>query len=158
MSAFIGSAVQRPLDSQWLSPPDHVSVFREYPTHYIQRSRRQIDILVTMNKDGRPHALAIENKPSAVESSDQVRDYVEHLEKAYHDRFVFVFLTSDGRMPTSINKTDCDRLMADGKLRVASYKRDIRHWLEACAKAAEAARTRWFLEDFMRYVEREFGC
>ena len=81
----------------------------------VQRRKRFIDIHVKIPSDPTQYCLAIENKPYAHDQKDQVKDYLEYLEKEYRDRFLLVYLTPTGTAPseTSISRQD----LADEKWR-----------------------------------------
>ena len=64
-----------------------VAVEQEIP------SGRSIDIVVRIvTPGGEICCLAIENKPYARDSDNQVRDYLEYLEKQYGERFFLIYM------------------------------------------------------------------
>jgi hypothetical protein len=128
------------------------SVFRESVTSRIESHLRRIDILVDFGKSG----IAIENKPWADDQTDQISDYVSHLERQFAGKFVIVYLTRDGAKPTSLDSGESDRLLDEKKLIRWAYQGDVSAWLKQCYKDCEAEPVRIFLRDFMEYVDDKF--
>jgi hypothetical protein len=110
-----------------------------------------IDITIDMGKFG----VGIENKPWAGEQKDQVPRYLEHLRKRYAG-FCLVFIDGRGCPPKSISIHEQQALDADGRFKMISYHRELKHWVDACARTSEADKIRWFLRDFASYIERRF--
>lgn len=112
----------------------------------------RIDILVEFENFG----IAIENKPWAKEGNDQIQRYYEFLEEEYGPNgFCLVYLTLEGDEPTSIKDLLKEELMAANKLICISYNRDMLKWLEECYRLCESDKFRWFLRDFMDYINGE---
>lgn len=136
------------------SDPGHTkgaTVRREAPTHGIHKYRRRMDVFVEAGV-----LLAIENKIDALEQSDQIKDYLEHLRyctKRNRKDVLLVFLTPNGRRPKSIDRGACDEAEACGALRCWSYQVELREWLAACRQQCKAPRIQDFLADFMDYIE-----
>lgn len=130
-----------------------VTVQREAPTHRILNHRRRIDVLVEAGA-----LLAIENKVDSLELTDQVKDYLEHLRqviKGSPKRAVLVYLTPNGRCPTSLPRSMVEKLQADATLYCWSYQTEILAWLDDCHHNCEAERIRYFLSDFIAYIESD---
>ena len=127
---------------------------REELTTYIIKSQRRIDITIDFGDSG----IGIENKPWAGEQEDQIKDYKKHLEKKYKgkDKYLLIYLSHDGSSPTSIEQDVREYLEKEGKLRTISYPFEFKNWLESCYKECGAEKVRWFLRDFIEYVERNF--
>ncbi|HYE32147.1 MAG TPA: PD-(D/E)XK nuclease family protein [Methylomirabilota bacterium] len=130
-----------------------VAVQREDFTTFIKSDRRRMDILVEMED----LAVAIENKPWAREQEDQVRDYIRHLHSRYGDRFIIVYLSATGCEPTSLQEKQKQELKAAGRLVCAAYNGHLRDWLELCVKESSSDKIRWFLRDFINFIEGEFS-
>ena len=114
-----------------------------------ESSRGFMDILVKFNDFG----LAIENKLSHIEQPDQLQRYYEFLNEKYGTNgFCLVYLTPDGRKPESIEGSLREELMNERKLICISYSRDMLKWLEECCRLCESDKFRWFLRDFMDYL------
>jgi hypothetical protein len=127
-------------------------VKREDLTAFIERGRRRIDIRVEL----RNFAVAIENKPWANEQPEQIGDYVEHLQKCFKENFTIIFLTQDGRKPTSLKEEVLEKLLDKGQLLTVAYPGRFKQWLEACIKECCSDKVRWFLRDFTDFVEHKF--
>lgn len=129
----------------------HCAVLREAPTYGIQKHRRRMDIMVDAGV-----LLAIENKVDALEQSDQVRDYLDHLNRLARRRScrrALIYLTPDGRPPDSIAPGVLKRHRASGRLHCWSYRGEVRAWLADCRRCCEATRIRAFLADFIGYID-----
>ena len=133
---------------------------------------RSIDISVHIDgPDGKTCCLAIENKPYAGDQENQVKDYLEYLEKEYGERFLLIYLSPTGEGPSdrSIHKTE---LVAKwkGRFAIMPYYRgqedqandfriphSLADWLGECRKNCEAERLRWFLRDAVIFCQQRFG-
>ena len=114
----------------------------------IENPEGYIDVLVDFGVFG----IAIENKPWAKETNEQISKYSDYLNKKYKGRFCLVYLTQDGRQPTSIEENKCSELIQNHKLLLRSYRRDILEWLRECCQLCESDKVRGFLFDFMNYI------
>ena len=138
-------------------------------------SGRSIDIVVRIaTPGGGICCLAIENKPYARDSDNQVRDYLEYLEKQYGARFVLIYMSPTGEGPS---ERSIDRKTLDEKWRsrfaIIAYHRgqeeradefdayrvpfSLADWLGECRQICEAERVRWFLHDAEMFCQRTFG-
>jgi hypothetical protein len=128
-----------------------VRIVREAPTHGIQRFRRRIDILVDADV-----LLAIENKIDSPEQWEQVKDYLEYLRvhsRDWRTPAYLIYLTPNGRRPTSLLDVERADHEANNRLICWSYQRELRQWLDSCWAACEADKIRHFLADFTAYVD-----
>ena len=138
-------------------------------------SVRRIDVVVEfVGADGRTGCLAIENKPFAGDQANQVRDYLEFLEKEYHEWFLLLYLSPTGEGP-STHSVDPGELEAKWKDRfgIVSYhvgdeaRSDeyddyrfpfsLSDWFAECQCRCEVDRLRWFLRDAAMFCRRTFG-
>jgi len=126
-----------------------VSISREYPTENVRR----IDILLKF-EDGT--IIGIENKPQAKEQIRQVGDYVAYLETISPDKFVFVFIHGYGKEPISIEADKLEDLKNRNRFFNLSYVPDFRDWLNSCYGKCKSEKFRFFLMDFINYVQKEF--
>lgn len=131
--------------------PEKCWVAREKHTDYIEHTRRRIDITIDLGVCG----IGIENKPWAVEQPDQIKDYVEYMKKRYSD-FAIVYLSREGSEPQSINEKEREKLIREKKLVIFSYGLELRDWLERCYKECKSEKFRWFLRDFIEYIDNTF--
>lgn len=129
-------------------------VRREDPARYTQNLLRRIDITIDINGK---RAIGIENKPWVGEGKDQVKDYIDHLNKRYKGNFVLIYLSGYGKEPESIVPEVREKLKAQGKLKIVAYKPELTFWLEKCAKSCESEKMRWFLRDFIKYLDGRFN-
>ena len=135
---------------------------------------RRIDVSVEIvGNDGETHCLTIENKPYAGDQKNQVKDYLEYLEREYGDRFLLIYLspTGDGPSDSSIPKTELK--IWEGRFVIIPYHRgqeeqadgfeafripySLAGWLGECRKNCEVDRLRWFLRDAETFCQRTFG-
>jgi len=131
---------------------DICNIRREESTDYLSKPGRRIDIIIDFNNFG----IGIENKPWAGEQEDQINDYCRHLESKYKDKFCLIYLSGNGNKPQSIEKVKWQRLEQQGKAKVISYPDKFKEWIKSCYKECKAEKIRWFLQDFVNYVERNF--
>lgn len=130
---------------------DSARVSREAPTHGIQKYRRRIDILVVSTGI----VIAIENKIDALEQSDQVKDYLDHLavlSNGWTMPAFLIYLTPNGREPESLSALDRAEQKNKGRLYCLSYSTDLRGWLESCEAQCQAPKIRFFIADFISYI------
>lgn len=118
----------------------------ERRTNLIDWDGRRIDIVADFVRFG----LGIENKPWAREQRDQIVDYQLELSRRYSGRYCLVYLTSDGRMPETWSAEERDRL------KTMSYRDDLVGWLNDCIRSCASEKYRWFLRDFVEFVENRF--
>ena len=124
---------------------------RAAPTHGIQKYRRRLDVLIDAGV-----LVAIENKVDSWEQPEQVKDYLEHLRECSRDRVIpgrLIYLTPNGRRPESLSPSACREEEEQQRLFCWSYQKDLRQWLEACRAACQAEKIRWFITDFITYIE-----
>jgi hypothetical protein len=132
---------------------DGCRVSREVRTDFIEKDRRRIDIGLHSGKFG----IGIENKPSAEEGNDQVKEYLYHLGKKYKGNYLLVYLSGDGSKPKSISPEKMKQLSRNQKLVCMSYPNEAKKWLISCYKECKAEKIRWFLKDFIQFVETNFS-
>jgi len=130
-------------------------VYCEYLTWGDKADYKIIDIFIVLKKEIDEFVIAIENKPFVGEHYLQVNNYIDFLEENYLDKFVFVFLSRSGDDPVSIiDQTRKDALKNKGIMVSISYADLIKKWLDRCFKECEAEKIRWFLKDFIQYVDK----
>ncbi len=123
-------------------------VLTEYSTPY-----GRLDILIEFPNSV---AIAIENKPWTGEQPEQLQRYANFLERTYNGKYLLVFLTGTKREATSIGKRLKNKLKEEGKFLETSYGELLKPWLLKCAKECEADKVRWFLKDFVSWIEENF--
>lgn len=129
------------------------SALREDSTSLITKFRRRMDVLVDLGTFG----VAIENKPWAEDENDQIKDYVDHLDRRFAGRFIIIYLSPNGTKPPSIEASHRALLLEEGKLILSAYRGRFRDWLEQCYQLCSAEKVRWFLFDLMLYAEQKFS-
>ncbi len=134
---------------------DKCTVTREDRARHIGTTKRKIDITLDFGKIG----IGIENKPWDRDQKNQVKDYAENLKKKYADKYIIIYLSGDGNPPSSksIDEQTRKELEDKDKLLVFSYGDDLKNWLENCYKECKAEKMRWFLHDFIDYIETNFS-
>jgi hypothetical protein len=126
-------------------------VQREAPTFGINKYRRRMDVLVEAGA-----WLVIENKVDSSEQPEQVKDYLEHLRRCTVNRPIrstLIYLTPDGRKPTSLDAPTRNEYEDCGRLHCWSYQAQLRSWLDNCRRECEAKWIRSFLTNFVGYIE-----
>lgn len=101
-------------------------------------------------------AWRFENKPWTDDQTDQISDYVSHLECRFAGKFVIVYLTPNGAKPGSLNRAECDRLLQENKLLLWAYPGVFRSWLSKCYKECDAEAVKMFLRNFIQYIDDTF--
>ena len=127
-------------------------VHLEYPTD----KGRKIDIVLEIPGN---RWIGIENKPWAKEQKDQIKDYMEDLQRKTEGGAAWVlYMSGDGRAPTTL---PCKEPEQKHCLTMPYRSRDgklpsVENWVRRCGEQCEAERVRWFLRDFLEYVEKSF--
>jgi hypothetical protein len=116
-----------------------------------------IDIQITFKGERRNFILGIENKPWAGDQPSQLKRYSDYLKKE-HKNYVLLFISGNGRLPSefSIPEEERKELERKGNLLCTSYHRFLIPWLRECFKECEAEKVRWFLRDFISWIEKNF--
>lgn len=131
----------------------------EVATSNIANSQRRIDILIHFNtKETKGFGIAIENKPSAPDQDDQLKEYNDHLFKQYgKDNYLQIYLSGSGNLPeeNSITSNEWNDLACDGCLTLMTYSQ-LKEWACLCAEKCKAPRLRYFIEDLAEYIRDEF--
>ena len=126
----------------------------EVATSHIENTRRRIDILL-VNPNW---ALAVENKPWAVEQVDQLADYQNHLKAKYCDRRrELIYLSGNYSPPTT-------EAPGQRAIRMGYHRGDLageRHyflsdWLAEARDRCPADKVRHFLTDLSQWVAANF--
>lgn len=118
----------------------------------------RIDIVLEMPGN---RWIGIENKPWAVEQPDQIKNYMCALRsKTKKTEAAWVlYLSGNGNDPETLPEE------GEGKERCLTmpYRTrgekppSVENWIQRCWERCEAERVRWFLKDFLEYVEGNFA-
>lgn len=111
---------------------------------------RRIDLLIDLGG----FVIAIENKPWAGEQESQLEDYFNWLQEKYGDNFLLIYLHGTGEEPTSIRREAVEN--NKDKLLFTSYQKLLRPWLEECYKECESQKVRFFIKDFIDWINENF--
>ena len=131
----------------------------------------RLDISIEIRTgDAAPWCVAIENKPYAADGEGQVQAYLEFLRCGYADRFLLIYLSPHGGMPSAWSlpadaRADglatiayCPRAEPDAE---ASAERQLdfalTDWLRECGLSCDIDRLRWFLRDTENFCHKTFG-
>jgi hypothetical protein len=128
-------------------------VHREAPTFGTEKYRRRMDVLVEAGA-----LVVIENKLDSPEQPEQVKHYLEYLDRCTNGRptkSVLVYLTPNGRKPTSLDEVTVRMHEENGRLKCWNYHVERRRWLEVCQRECEAEKIKYYLTDFLGYIEVE---
>ena len=136
------------------SDTQECDVHLEYPTD----EGRSIDIVLKMPGDS---WIGIENKPWAGEQQNQIRDYMIDLQRKAADRTAWiVYMSGDGRNPTTaecLPSEQRERCLTMPYRTCGEKPPSVENWIRRCREQCEAERVRWFLKDFLEYVEEGFA-
>ena len=102
-------------------------------------------------------AIAIENKPWALDQQKQITDYLGQLESSHPNKHCLLYLSGDGSGPSeeSIEEKLREEFIKDNRLLVASYS-ELIPWLQECESISQSARVRSFIDDFINYILQQF--
>lgn len=132
----------------------------------------RLDISVELRSRGRePACIAFENKPYAADGEAQVADYLTFLRRRYGERFLLVYLSGHGGMPSerSLPGDACRRGLAVmsycPRAETGGYDEalplrlsfSLSDWLRECRQICEAERFRWFLGEVESFCHKMFG-
>ncbi len=124
---------------------------REHLTRSIESKQRRIDLVVKLPKN---NIIAIESKArGAKDQIDQLRAYLEHLERIAEDRFLLIYLSSrevDAAQEVAGLLTQYPRT-----LKAVPYRKFIRSWLDECGRNCRAVPVQGLLNDFNKYLSDE---
>lgn len=141
------------------SEGDIVSIQLEKGTRYFDEERAydgRIDIHISIDSNNRKFGIAIENKPWAKDQNQQIKRYIDEMEKSYDD-FILVYL-SKGHDPSegSISQIELEEYKSKGLIKTWSYNPDLRNWLQKCRMECQSDKVRWYLSDFISYIDNKF--
>lgn len=117
---------------------------RESRTLYIDNNLRRMDILIKWEDA----VIMIENKPWAIDQENQIGDYNNNLEYKYKN-YIIVYLSNH---PPS-DKDKYNELFNKNKIIIFYYNEDFIDWINQCISQSYSDKIRWFLRDFVKYVE-----
>ena len=142
-------------------------------------AQRRMDVYVQIPGDGGEYCLAIENKPYASDQEDQVRDYLEHLAREFRERFLLIYLSPAGEVPSERSLPEEDLVQWAGRFLVMPYHDNVEavgeeeapvnayvafrascsvtDWLSECRRNCQVERLRWFLRDALIFCHYNFG-
>jgi hypothetical protein len=128
-------------------------VHREAPTFGIEKYRRRMDVLLEAGA-----LVVIENKLDAPEQPEQVKHYLEYLDRRTNSlctKSALIYLTPNGRKPNSLDKVTLRMYEENGRLKCWNYHGELRNWLKDCQRECEAEKIKYYLTDFLGYIESE---
>ncbi|EJC75765.1 hypothetical protein Rleg10DRAFT_5594 [Rhizobium leguminosarum bv. trifolii WSM2012] len=123
---------------------DTVKVRREVMT----RAKRRIDVVIETSR----YVIGIENKPWAVQQRNQLGDYLDELKADLHGRKPVLIFLSDQQAQTAGKEA----------IRIPYYYSEdkaatLHSVLKNLTGEIKASTPKAFVEDFLRYIEIEFG-
>jgi len=130
-------------------------VYREVGTKFIERTQRRMDILIKWEDFG----IMIENKPWAKDQFEQILDYKLNLTKKFKDNFLIIYLSNNKIEPdvSSISKEELSNLKKKNQYIQLSIQSELKFWVEQSFKECQSDKIRWFLKDFIIYIENNFN-
>ncbi|MDM8526079.1 PD-(D/E)XK nuclease family protein [Desulfococcaceae bacterium HSG8] len=113
----------------------------------------KIDILLL----GKKFAIIIENKPFADDQEDQIQRYKDCISKLFGEKYVVIYLNKNKNNPTpySIPEDELNALIKEKKFATVSYY-EFSKFLKLCYQKCESQKFRYFLSDFIDYIENNF--
>lgn len=133
---------------------------------------RFLDISVELPSSGRgPACIAIENKPYAADGERQIEHYLEFLKREYGGRFLLIYLSGHGGMPSEWSlprhackdglaiMSFCPGALADDDEDACPLRLPfaLTDWLQECRRLCDVERLRWFLHEFETFCHKTFG-
>lgn len=130
-------------------PKNDFDIFTEYS---IDKQRR-IDILLK-NKE---FAILIENKPYADDQKDQIPDYIKYCkQKEFNIKNIYaVYLAPDEKMPQNIDKNRNEIEEIGDNFKNISFVFFKNEFLKPCYEKCESEKFRFFIEDFMNFIDKD---
>lgn len=131
----------------------------------------RLDVAVEISLgSSQPLCVAIENKPYAADGEGQIDAYLEFLRSRYPGRFLLIYLSPHGGMPSADSLTpgaSTDGLatlsycplvqaVADGDTTL-QLPFALTDWLRECSLSCAVDRLRWFLRDTENFCHKTFG-
>jgi hypothetical protein len=131
---------------------DNYTVTFESYTANIENTRRRMDIVI-QSPEG---ILLIENKPFAYDQNKQLYDYIRNVKCM--GEYAIIYMPGYSREPdeNSLPKTEVEKLKKEGRFCIFPYQNKVKEWLGNCYKECRAEKVRWFLLDFIEYINRSF--
>lgn len=123
---------------------DTVKVRREVRT----RARRRIDIVIETPR----YVIGIENKPWAAQQKNQLRDYLDELKADLHGRQPVLIFLSD-----QVAETAGDETIRVPYHQALGNEATLHSVLTGLTSEIKANAPKVFVEDFLRYIEINFG-
>ena len=139
---------------------------------WLTEDNRRLDVFIHLDNN---HCLAIENKPYAPDSPNQLNDYLRDLRKKYK-KSLLIYLSGSGKPPAkeSVTLDDLRVLEDDHVFKIMPYDKtgrgewgddfdeyridySLADWLADCRKSCDIDRLRWFLREAETFCERQFG-
>ena len=131
----------------------------------------RLDISIEIGAgDPEPLCIAIENKPYAADGEGQVDAYLKILRSRYPQRFLLIYLSPHGGLPSSESlppdaPTDglatlsfCPRSQAaGGRDPTLQLHFALTDWLRECSLSCDVDRLRWFIRDMEDFCHTTFG-
>ena len=132
----------------------------------------RLDVSVELRLRGHATAcIAIENKPYAADAVAQVADYLAFLRRHYRGRFLLIYLSEHGGMPSerSLPADACKDGLAImsycPRAETGEYEEGLpvrlpfalTDWLRECRQICDAERLRWFLYEVETFCHKTFG-
>ena len=114
---------------------------------------KKIDVFIEFESS--KFAIGIENKPWAEEGEEQLSNYNRYL-KSNFENYLLIFLHGGWQEVKSIRKREINKLKGKGRFLEVSYNNFLKPWLIRCYKECEAEKVRWFLKDFITWIEDSF--
>jgi hypothetical protein len=148
--------IVKPPTDQELLIGENVSAICEHATDAIPNSQRRIDIVVKFEPS--QFLVGIENKPWAMDQDKQLSDYSDYLRTKSQNNFIIVYLSGSGADPSdkSIKPVKLSDLKNENRFVTLCYRNQLSDWLRSCREKCEAERIRFFIQDFIDYIERTF--
>jgi hypothetical protein len=123
---------------------------------YKLSDRRRLDVLIRFTTSDAEHIVAIESKSHfAGDQTNQVRDYLTHLEAAYpHASVTCLYYLKDGSPPSvkSISAEGWRSAEAKGLCKALSFRQVMKTWLAQCAEERLPSAIQVFLKDFVQFI------
>lgn len=115
----------------------------------------RIDILLESDR----FAIIIENKPFTHDQQDQINRYYDAMEEKHEGNVAAIYLNRRNDLPRSFSdpkkKEQIDELLSNKGLIIVSYF-ELTEYLKFCYEKCESEKFRYFLNDFIGYIQKNF--
>ena len=122
---------------------------------YITKEGRRIDLLIDIQCNSNRVIIGIENKPTALEAKDQLKDYQNELKKFQNAAHYMIFLSGRGEDSKSADHAH-EIKVQQWSYKIHPSKPSLQNWIKMCVASTSAHSVWSALTAFEEYITKEF--